>query len=109
MKTENPDVDVILADTGRAVEESIRRITIEKMTVLVEQLFPSWGNPWEEIIFKSFKEKAGDTLYHSVTRDGTHILYSSDNDKGVWFVPNCCVGIMMAQERAAMIKLMEKQ
>jgi hypothetical protein len=51
MKTENPDVDVILADTGKVVEESIRRITIEKMTVLVEQLFPSWGNPWEEIIF----------------------------------------------------------
>ena len=108
MKLDNLDLESIMDARCKAVEESIRLITIEEMTKLVEQLFPSWDNPWEEIMFKSFQENAGSTFYHAVTNDGIHVLYCADKDNGVWFVPDSSVGILTPNERTLMKKLTEQ-
>ena len=97
MDTQNLNIEQVMQDRRKAVEESIQRVSLEDLRALVTTLFPVESHPWNQDFRAFLDESAGDTFYKATTNDQIHIVYCSTKERGLWYIPEKGVGIMQAK------------
>jgi hypothetical protein len=101
MNPDYVDIDTLMEERRRAVQESIHPIDAAELKSLGEQLFPLADDPWREAYFGFLAENPGCVFHYAITHDGVHVLYCRSAEKGIWFVPE--VGRGPLQERGLKI------
>jgi hypothetical protein len=101
MLPENLDINSITEGRRKAVEKTIKLISVDEINALINEIFPYLDDPYRERFSEFVKDNAGGSFYHAITNDPVHILYCATKDKGIWFLPGSGVGIL--QERGLKI------
>ena len=86
------DAEAIDKERRKAITESIRIISVEELRKLGEEIFDSPDRPWRETFLSVVTENPGATFYHALAGKGVIILYSPDDDKGLWYLPGSGLG-----------------
>src|SRR5438270_13883532 len=92
MAFEKFDLENLDKERRKAIAKSIPTISVEELKALGEHIFRFADDPWREACFRFIAEKPGATFHHAVMSDGVNLVYSSDKDKGIWFVPGSRLG-----------------
>jgi len=98
MEAENFSFDSIMDARRKAVEHSIRPISIEELKSLEESLFRDASDVWYEPFRQFVDENRHSTFYHAAVDDQIQVVYCRDKEKGIWFIPERAVGILEAKE-----------
>ena len=72
------------------------------MDRLRNEIFRYADDPWREKFFRFIAENPGATFHHAVMSDGVNIVYCSDKDKGIWFLPGVGMGPLQEKGRRTM-------
>ena len=94
MLPENLDINSITEGRRRAVDKTIRPISVEEIKALIDEIFPYMDDPYRERFAEFLTDNAGCSFYHATTNDPVHLLYCSTKDKGIWFLPGSGVGVL---------------
>jgi hypothetical protein len=94
MEPEILNIEQIMQDRARAVETSIRTVSLDELRVLVTTLFPIESHPWNQAFRTFLDESADDTFFQAKADDQIHIVYCSTREKGIWYIPEKGVGIL---------------
>ena len=86
------DIETINKERRKAITKSIRIISVEELKKLGEEIFDSPDRPWRETFLSVVTENPGATFYHASAGEGVILLYSRDNDKGLWYLPGSGLG-----------------
>ena len=87
------DVDTLQEQRRQAILHSIRAITpIELKKIVAENLADFEGDPWQANFLRVMEANPQGSFYHAVTSEGVIVLYSRDEDTGVWVLPQSGMG-----------------
>jgi hypothetical protein len=87
------NIEAVQEQRRDAVHQSVREITPEELKKLTkENLSDFEGDPWQANFLRMIEEHPQGSFYHAVTREGAIVLYSSDEDAGVWVLPGSGMG-----------------
>ena len=86
------DAEAIDNERRKAIAKSIRIISVEELKKLGEEIFDSPDRPWRETFLSVVTENPGATFYHASAGEGVIVLYSRDDDKGLWYLPGSGIG-----------------
>jgi hypothetical protein len=100
MPFEDMDMERVTLVRRKAIEKSIRTITLGELKELGDELFPFIDHPWRQKYFDFLVENAGATYHYAVTSDHIHIIYCEERERGMWFVPGHGMGVMQAKSLA---------
>jgi hypothetical protein len=101
------DTEAIDNERRKAVAKSIRTISVEELKKLGEEIFDSPDRPWRETFLSLIAENPGATFYHASAGEGVIVLYSRDNDKGLWYLPGSGLGPLSEGGRQIMKEAIE--
>ena len=101
------DVEAIDNERREAIAKSIRIISVEELKKLGEEIFDSPDRPWRETFLSVVTENPGGTFYHASAGEGVIVLYSPDDDKGLWYLPGSGIGPLSESGRQLMRKAIE--
>ncbi|SRR6266536_4816489 len=101
------DAQAIDNERRKAIAKSIRIISVEELRKLGEEIFDSPDRPWRETFLSVVNESPGGTFYHASAGEGVIVLYSPDNDKGVWYLPGSGLGPLSEGGRRLMKEAIE--
>jgi len=77
------------------IRKTIHPVTIAELKKLGEKRFPIVTDPWCERFFQ-FLADHPDSQYFMVTSpEGAEVIYCKDSGKGLWFLPEKGMGIIM--------------
>ena len=96
------DLDATTEERHKSIEKTIRQVTIDDVKKLGDGLFKFADDPWREAFYSFLAEHPHATFYHAVTHDNVNIVYSSEGDKGIWFLPGSGLGPLQANGRRFM-------
>jgi len=96
MEAENCDFKSIMAARRKAVEHSIRPISIDELKAFEESLFRDAGDVWYEPFRQFVDENRHSTFYHATADDQIQVVYCREKEKGIWFIPERAIGILDA-------------
>jgi len=96
------DFESITDERRKSIAQSIRAISLEEVKKMGQQLFKYAEDPWRETFNQFVAENPSGSYYHAVTSDGVNLLYCSDKDKGLWFVPGTGMGPLQERGRRTM-------
>ena len=103
MNSENLDIDSIMKERRKALEQSTRMISHGELKTLGEKIFGDrTGHPWKESFDQFLRENPHGTFYHGTTHDKFQVIYCSEKEKGIWFLPGSGMGILMEKGIGAM-------
>ncbi|MGE5208122.1 MAG: hypothetical protein ACM3KL_02200 [Alphaproteobacteria bacterium] len=102
MPFEKFDLENLDKERRKALENSIRAISVEELKTLGDQIFRYADDPWREAFFGFVAENPGATFHHAVASDGVNFIYCRDKDKGIWFLPGSGLGPLQAAGRKIM-------
>jgi hypothetical protein len=97
MEPEILNIEQIMHDRRKAVETSIRKVSLDDLRVLVTTLFPIESHPWSQAFRTFLDESAGATFFQAKADDQIHIAYCSTREKGIWYIPEKGVGILQTR------------
>ena len=80
------DAEAIDNERRKAIAKSIRIISVEELKKLGEEIFDSPDRPWRQTFLSVVTENPGGTFYHASAGEGVIVLYSRDDDKGLWYL-----------------------
>ena len=86
------DAEAIDNERRKAIAKSIRIISVEELKKLGEEIFDSPDRPWRQTFLSVVTENPGATFYHASAGEGVIVLYSRDDDKGLWYLPGSGLG-----------------
>jgi membrane fusion protein (multidrug efflux system) len=87
------DIAVVSQERRQAVQQSLRNLTIEELKTLVnDHLSEFEGDPWRERFLRLIAMHPQGRFYGAVTKEGAIILYSCDEDTGIWVLPGSGMG-----------------
>jgi hypothetical protein len=86
------DAEAIDNERRKAIAKSIRIISVEELKRLGEEIFDEPDRPWRQTFLSLIAENPGATFYHAFAGEGVVFLYSSDGDKGLWYLPGSGIG-----------------
>jgi hypothetical protein len=86
------DVETINKERRKAIAKSIRIISVEELKKLGDEIFDSPDRPWRETFNRLIAENPGATFHHASAGEGVIFLYSSDQDKWLWYLPGSGIG-----------------
>ena len=86
------DAEAIDDVRRKAIASSIRIISVEELKKLGEEIFDSPDRPWRQTFLSVVYENPGATFYHASAGEGVIVLYSRDDDKGLWYLPGNGIG-----------------
>jgi hypothetical protein len=82
------DIETLQEERREAVHQSLREITLKELKKVVnDDLSDFEGDPWQANFLRIIEEHPQGSFYHAVTREGAIVLYSRDEDAGVWVLP----------------------
>ncbi len=93
----------------KAVIDSIRPVTIEKLQAMESEIFPYFEHQWREPFEEFLRENKGCTFYHADAGEGVQIVYCPAKDRGMWFVPKGGLGPLQAKGLQIMKEASEKK
>ena len=96
------DAEVIDNERRKAIAKSIRIISVEELKKLGEEIFDSPDRPWRETFLSVVTENSSATFYHASAGEGVIVLYSRDDDKGLWYLPGSGIGPLSERGRQIM-------
>jgi len=96
------DFETLDEDRRKAMAKSIRSVSPDELKKIGEQIFRVAEDPWREKFFSFITEHHGSSFYHAITSDGVNIVYCSDKDKGMWFLPGTGMGPLQEKGRRMM-------
>ena len=102
MPFEKFDFETLNEDRRKAIAKSIRSVSVEELKKLGEQIFKLAEDPWRQKFFEFIAENSSATFHHAITSDGVNIVYCSDRDKGMWFLPGAGMGPLQERGRKTM-------
>jgi hypothetical protein len=108
MESEKFDIDTITKERRDSIAKSIRTISVDELKKIGDELFPTAGDPWGELLYQFLGDNPSATFYYAVTSDGVHLVYCRDRDKGLWFKPGSGKGPLQERGRIAMKAAIEK-
>ena len=108
MLPENLNISEITDERRKALQETIRPITVEELKTVGEEIFPYHDSAWRERYYEFLAENPGSTFYHGTTREGIHIIYCHTKEKGIWYLPGSGLGPLMEKGLKTMKKIVEK-
>jgi hypothetical protein len=97
MPSENLNMEEITEERRKAIEASIRVISVEELKKLGEELFPYLDHPFREKYYTFIEENPGETFHHATSHDHVHFIYCHAKDKGMWFMPGSGMGPLQAK------------
>ena len=95
------DAEAIDNERRKAIAKSIRIISVEELKKLGEEIFDSPDRPWRQTFLSVVTENPGATFYHASAGEGVIVLYSRDDDKGLWYLPGSGLGPLSEGRPAA--------
>jgi hypothetical protein len=101
------DAEAIDDERRKAIAKSIRIISVEELKKLGEEIFDSPDRPWRQTFLSVVTENPGATFYHASAGEGVIVLYSPDDDKGLWYLPGSGIGPLSESGRQLMRKAIE--
>jgi hypothetical protein len=102
------DAEAIDNERRKAITKSIRIISVEELKKLGEEIFDSPDRPWRQTFLSVVTENSGTTFYHASAGEGVIVLYSRDDDKGLWYLPGSGVGPLSEGGRQLMREAIER-
>ena len=87
------DAEAIDNERRKAITKSIRIISVRRAsgeTWRRNLRFPD--RPWRQTFLSVVTENPGATFYHASAGEGVIVLYSRDDDKGLWYLPGSGIG-----------------
>jgi hypothetical protein len=109
MPFEKFDLENLDKERRKAVANSIRTMSVEELKALGNEIFHYADDPLREKFFAFIAENPGATFHHAVMSDGVNIVYSRDQDKGMWFLPGSGMGPLQATGRRMMSEMIRGQ
>src|SRR4030095_6413677 len=101
------DVQAIDNERRKAIAKSIRIISVEELKKLGEEIFDSPDRPWRETFLSVVAENPSGTFYHASAGEGVIVLYSREDDKGLWYLPGSGLGPLSVGDRQIMKEVIE--
>jgi hypothetical protein len=101
------DAETIDNERRKAIAKSIRIISVEELKKLGEEIFDEPDRPGRQTFLSVVTENPGATFYHASAGEGVILLYSRDNDKGLWYLPGSGVGPLSVEARQMMKEAIE--
>src|ERR1043166_6016354 len=86
------DAEAIDTERREAIAKSIRTISVEELKKLGEEMFDDPDRPWRDAFLQFIAENPGATFYRADAGEGVIFVYSSDGDKGLWYLPGSGLG-----------------
>ena len=102
------DAEAIDDERRKAIAKSIRIISVEELKKLGEEIFDSPDRPWRQTFLSVVTENPGATFYHASAGEGVIVLYSRDDDKGLWYLPGSGIGPLSEGGRQLMKEAIER-
>lgn len=104
-----PDPSIVNESRRQAITATIQPAPIEELRALGEQLFPFLDHPWRQQFFQFLDENKDGKYFRASTDDGIGILYCSDQNRGIWFMPGTGVGILQETGLNILSEVVQKQ
>jgi hypothetical protein len=98
------DIDTITEERSKAIEKSIRTISIEELKKLGEEIFHYSEDPWRQTLLRLIEQHPTGTFYHATTHDRVTFLYCQDEDIGLWVLPGSGMGPLRETGKGMMKK-----
>lgn len=87
------DIAVVRQERRQAVQQSLRNLASEELKTLVnDHLSEFEGDPWREQFLRLIAMHPQGSFYGAVTNEGAIVLYSCDEDTGIWVLPGSGMG-----------------
>lgn len=87
------DIEALQEERREAVHQSLREITLRELKKVVnDNLSDFEGDPWQANFLRLVEEHPQGRFYYGVTKEGVIVLYSRDEDAGVWVLPHSGMG-----------------
>jgi len=96
------DAEAIDKERRKAIEKSIRIISVEELKKLGEEMFDDSDRPWRQTFLEFIGQYSGATFHHASAGRGVVFLYSRDGDKGLWYLPGSGLGPLSEAGRRLM-------
>ena len=96
------DFESITEERRKSIAKTIRPISLEEVKKMGQTLFKYADDPSRDAFNQFIAENPGASFHHAETTDGVNILYCSDKDKGLWFLPGTGLGPLQERGRRAM-------
>ncbi len=109
MSFEKYDLEEITKERRQAIAKSIHPISADELKKLADEIFKYADDPWREAVLNFIAEHPGASFHHAVTQDGVNVVYSRENDKGMWFLPGQAKGPLQESGRKTMREIIEHQ
>jgi len=94
------NIDAIQEERRDAVQHSVRAITSDELKKLVKAHLSNFeGDPWQENFLRIMEQHPKGSFYHAVTNEGAIVIYSRDEDAGVWVLPGSALGPLPDQAK----------
>jgi hypothetical protein len=103
------DIDSITEERRKSVAKSIVNVNFEELKKLGDEVFHDWDDPGREQFVQFIEDHKGTTIYHAIASDGVHMIYSHDEDRGMWFVPKVGKGVLSPTGRQMMAEAIQSQ
>ncbi len=82
------DLETLNEERRRAVQESLRRMTLEEVHKLMKEVLSDFeGDPWQESFLRAIEAHPQESFYRAVVPEGVILLYCADEDIGIWSCP----------------------
>jgi len=86
------DAEAIDNERRKAIAKSMRIISVEELRKLGVEIFDLPDRPWRQTFLSVVTANPGATFYHASAGEGVIVLYSRDDDKGLWYLPGSGLG-----------------
>ena len=87
------DIEIVKQERRNAVQQSLQNLTIEELKMFVNDHLSTFeGDPWQESFLRLMEKHPQGSFYGAATKEGLIVLYSRDEDTGIWVLPGCGMG-----------------
>jgi hypothetical protein len=87
------DIQSITEARREAIKQSLRSISVDELKKIArDQLADFEGDPWQTDFVRIIEEHPQGTFYFAIVPEGATVLYSSEEDTGVWILPGSGIG-----------------
>ena len=87
------DIEIVKQERRNAVQQSVQSLTIEEVKVFVNDHLSNFeGDPWRESFLRLMDKHPQGSFCGAATKEGIIVLYSRDENTGIWVLPGCGMG-----------------
>jgi hypothetical protein len=101
------DIETLMEERRRAVQESLQSISVAELREIVKELSDFEGDPWQENFLRLIEAHPQESFYRAVTKEGAIVVYCPTEDTGIWVLPGSGMGPLPEQGKRHMKEAIE--